>query len=45
LALPHGEKISKICLFVLTELTNVTDRETDGHRMPAYIVLMHSIAR
>ena len=27
--LPHGEKISKICLFVLTELTNVTDRQTD----------------
>ena len=28
--LPDGEKISKICLFVLTELTNVTDRRTDG---------------
>jgi len=28
--LPHGEKILKICLFILTELTNVTDRQTDG---------------
>jgi len=26
--LPDGEKISKIFLFVLTQLTNVTDRET-----------------
>jgi len=22
-----------------------TDRQTDGHRMPAYTALMHSIAR
>jgi len=30
--LPDGEKISKISLFVLTQLTNVTDtdRQTDG---------------
>jgi len=28
--LPDGEKILKIRLFVLTELTNVTDRRTDG---------------
>ena len=27
--LPDGEKISKICLFVLTWSTNVTDRRTD----------------
>ena len=26
----HGEKISKISLFVLTQLTNVTDGQTDG---------------
>ena len=47
--LPGGEKISKISLFVLTQLTNVTDGQTDrradGHRMPAYTALMHSIAR
>jgi len=28
-SLPDGEKISKICLFVLTWSTNVTDRQTD----------------
>jgi len=28
--LAHGEKISKISLFVLAQLTNVTDRRTDG---------------
>ena len=27
-----GEKILMICLFVLTQLTNVTDRQTDTHR-------------
>jgi len=27
--LPNGEEILKICLFVLTEFTNVTDRHTD----------------
>jgi len=31
--LPDGEKISKIFLFVLTQLTNVTDRRTDRHCM------------
>jgi len=31
----------KICLFVLIEFTNVTDRRTDGHHTTA---LMHSIA-
>ena len=29
--LPDGEKISKISLFVLTQLTNVTDTQTDRH--------------
>jgi len=28
--LPDGEKNSKISLFVLTQLTNVTDTQTDG---------------
>ena len=27
--LPDGEKKLKICLFVLTEFTNVTDTQTD----------------
>ena len=27
--LPHGEKISKISLFVLAQLKNVTDGQTD----------------
>jgi len=26
----QGEKIRKICLFVSTEYTNVTNRQTDG---------------
>ena len=30
-----GEKILKICLFVSIESTNVTDRQTDRHRMTA----------
>jgi len=29
-SLPDGEKISKICLFILTWCTNVTDGRTDG---------------
>ena len=43
--LPDGEKISKIPLFVLAQLTNVTDGQTDRHRMPAIAALMHCIAR
>ena len=43
--LPDGEKKSKISLFVLAQLTNVTDRRTDGHCMTAIAALMHSIAR
>jgi len=31
--LPDGEKILNICLLVLTKFTNVTDTQTDGHRM------------
>jgi len=45
--LPEDEKISKISLFVLAQLTNVTDRQmdirtgrqTDRHRMPAIAAL------
>ena len=44
-SLPDGEKISNISLFVLAQLTNVTDaqtdRRTDGHRVTAYTALMH----
>ena len=29
--LPDGEKISKVCLFVSTESTNVADRQTDAY--------------
>jgi len=29
--LPEGDKILKICLFVSTESTNVTDGQTDIH--------------
>ena len=39
--LPDGVKISKISLFVLAQLTNMTDGQTDGHRMPTYTALMH----
>ena len=39
--LPDSEKNSKIFLFVLAQLTNVTDGQTDGHRMPTYTALMH----
>jgi len=37
--LPEGEKIAKIFLFVLAQLTNVTDRQTDGHRVTAIAAL------
>ena len=43
--LPDGEKTSKIPLFVLTECTNVTDGQTNKHRMLAQAALTHSIAR
>jgi len=48
--LPDGEKISKISLFVLAQLQNVTDRQTDRQtdgRTPGdgNSRAMHSIAR
>ena len=33
--LPDGEKKEKLCLFFLTEYTNVTDRRTHKHRTSA----------
>ena len=33
------KKVLKICLFVSTEYTNVTDRRTDGDRMTAKAAL------
>ena len=43
--LPDGEKNLMICLFVLTQLTNVTDGQTDRHRITAKAALEASIAR
>ena len=37
--LPRGEKISKTSLFILAQLTNVTDRRTDKHRLTAIAAL------
>jgi len=37
--LPNGEKILKMCLFVLTECMNVTDTHTDRHRVTAEAAL------
>jgi len=34
-----AKKISKISLFVLAQLTNVTDGQTDRHRMPTIAAL------
>jgi len=39
-SLPDGGKISKISLFILAQLTNVTDAQTDGHRVTALYALM-----
>ena len=36
-----SEKIQKISLFVLAQLRNVTDRQTDGHRVTPYTALIH----
>jgi len=45
-SLPDGEKISKISLFILAQLTNVTDRRTDGQTPgDSNSRAMHSIAR
>jgi len=38
--LPTVKKI-RISLFVLAQLTNVMDRQTDRHRVTAYTALMH----
>jgi len=40
-SLPDVEKISKISFFVLAQLRNVTDRQTDGHRVTAKTALMY----
>jgi len=40
--LPDGEKISKIPLFILAQLTNVMDRQTPGDGNSR---AMHGIAR
>jgi len=37
--LPESEKISKIYLFVLAQLTNVKDGQTDVHRVTAIAAL------
>ena len=37
--LPDSEKLSMICLFILTELTNVTDTRTDRHHMTTWAAL------
>jgi len=37
--LPVGENILKICLFILTQSTNGTDKQTDRHRMTAKATL------
>ena len=42
---PMVKKNSKICLFVLTRPTNVTDRRTDRHRMTSIAALIHSIGQ
>ena len=42
--LPDGEKISKISLFVLEQLTNVTDRQTNGQTPGDSIYLAYAYA-
>jgi len=43
--LPDGENILMICLFILTESTNVTDAQTDGQTPHGDMSRLHSIAR
>ena len=44
--IPDCEKNSKICLFILTRITNVTDGQTDRQTpRDGIAALMHSIAR
>jgi len=42
---PESEKNLKVCLFVMTEFTNVTDGQTDRWTKTAQAALMHSIAQ
>jgi len=46
-SLPNGENFLKICLFVLTSSTNVTDGQTDGRKDTTWQQRprLHSIAR
>jgi len=44
-SLPDGEKISNISLFVLAQLRNVTDRQTDGHRVTTYTAMHRPMHR
>jgi len=32
-------------MFIRFDMIHERDRQTDGHRMPAYTALMHSIAQ
>jgi len=43
--LPDSEKNLMMCLFVLTESTNVTDTQTDGQTQHDDMPRLHSIAR
>ena len=47
--LPDGRKCLKICLFISTKYTNVTERwtvrRTDRHHMTALTALVHSIVQ
>jgi len=42
--LPDGEKILKVSLFVLAQLTNVTDRQTDRQTPHADIYRAYAYA-
>ena len=39
--LPDGKQNLKICLFVLTQFTNVTDTDTDRHHRTAKAALIY----
>jgi len=40
-----GYPMVKKDMFIRFDASHERDRRTDGHRMPAYTVLMHIIAR
>jgi len=44
MAIPDGEKSLRIRLLVLTEFTNVTDRQTDRRTDTAYAALVYHCA-